>query len=135
MFNIDSFVEDAASLLEEADTALEQLSHSYEKDMLHDIQLLRTALQAGDEDGAISLAYAIEGAAGSLHWPVISKGARFLRYALENGGQITNHLQVAEVHVDTLELMFRNGMRKDSAEGHQLLTHLHSLLLKYDIYP
>ncbi len=135
MFNIDSFEEEASNLLEEADAALEQISHSYEKDLLRDIGLLRIAVKAGDEDGAISLALGIEGAAGSLNWPVISKGARFLRYALENGGQIINHMKVAEVHVDTLELMFRNGMRKDSEEGNQLLTHLHTLLLKYDIYP
>ena len=105
------------------------------QDLLRDIQMLRQAITAGDEDGAITLAYGIEGAAGSLNWPAISKGARFLRYALENGGQITNHMEVAEIHVDTLDLMFRNGMCKDSIEGDRLLTHLHALLLKYDIYP
>ena len=64
-----------------------------------------------------------------------SKAAGFMRHALEDKHKMDKANEAIKVHMDTLDLIFRNGLKKEDQTGIQLIKDLHAMLLKYDIRP
>ena len=122
-------------LIKQADKRMALEAKSYDPLLGESLDKLRQAIKEEEFDDAVRIAYAIKGAAGTMGWPLASKAAGFMRHALEDKHKMDKANDAIKVHMDTLDLIYRNGLKKEDQTGIQLIKDLHTMLLKYDIRP
>jgi len=127
-------------LVRRAESAIEKEAENYDEVLEVNLRELRACADTGNYKEASKLAYSIKGAAGSMGWPLISTAAGFLRHvfdehALEAEDRQGQLKKIVGVHLDTLDLIFKNQMKGDDKVGVGLVKELYALLEKYDIQP
>jgi|GEM_PF-2504262 len=122
-------------LVRRAEKALAKEAENYDEVLEVNLRELRASVKAANYKDGAKLAYSIKGAAGSMGWPLISTAAGFLRHVLEKEDQVDQLKNVANVHLDTLDLIFKEQMKGEHQVGVGLIKELYALLEKYEINP
>jgi HPt (histidine-containing phosphotransfer) domain-containing protein len=122
-------------LVNQAEQRMETEAKDYDPLLGDSLNKLRQAIREEAYEDAISIAYGIKGAAGTMGWPLASKAAGFMRHALEDKHKIDKAHEAIKVHMDTLDLIYRKRLKKEDQTGVQLIKDLHAMLLKYNIQP
>lgn len=124
-----------SELIARADAALVKEAENYDVVLAESIAALKQALSDDNYKDASRIAYSIKGAAGSLGWPLASTAAGYLRHVLDETHKVDKIDESIAVHVNTLELLYKNQMKDDHPEGIKLIKNLYNLLVKFDITP
>ena len=122
-------------LVRRAEKALEKEAENYDEVLEVNLRDLRVSVDAGNYEEGAKLAYSLKGAAGSMGWPLISTAAGFLRHVLEEEDKIDQLSNVVGVHLDTMDLIFKDEMKGENQIGVGLIKELFALLEKYEINP
>lgn len=120
----------AGEYVASADVAIAETKENFDEVLAGDLLELRKIAQSGTRAETIGLAYRIKGRAGTVGWPLISSAANALAKLLERSGALSLKSASVNVHLDTLELLYRENMKGEDARGQPLVRELYKIVEK-----
>lgn len=130
MDKMDQILALADDLVERAEKALEKAKEDYSSKLEEDLDELLAAVASDDREKVIHLSYRIKGRAGTVGWPLVSAAANAMAKLMERCPDMALGDESVTVHIDTLNLLFRDGMEGEDPRGQPLVRALYKIVEK-----
>ena len=130
MDKMDQILALADELVGRAEKALQEAKKDYSTKLEEDLKELEAAVAADDRDKVVNLSYQIKGRAGTVGWPLVSAAANAMAKLMERCPDMALGDESVTVHIDTLNLLFRDGMEGEDPRGQPLVRALYKIVEK-----
>lgn len=130
MDKMDQILALADELVERAEKVLVEAKKDYSTRLEEDLSELEAAVTADDRDRVVHLSYQIKGRAGTVGWPLVSAAANAMAKLMERCPNMALGDESVTVHIDTLNLLFREGMEGEDPRGQPLVRALYKIVDK-----